>query len=251
MLRHAVLGAGGVGAFLGAALARAGREVILLMREESLAAYGGVVHVQSAVLGDFDAEVRAAPRLEEQVEIVWATTKAYQLADAVERVPADDATIVPPLNGLEHVELLRERFGADAVLAASMTVESERVEPGHVRQLSGFASVVLSPAPRAEEIRGELVDAGVRASIGADEASVLWRKLAILAPIALTTTLRGSSLDQVVADPAWRERLRACVHEMSAVAGADGVIVDADDIMETQALVDGIRAGEPSPASSG
>ena len=39
-MRHAVLGAGGVGAFLGAALARTGREVL---REESLERYDGVV----------------------------------------------------------------------------------------------------------------------------------------------------------------------------------------------------------------
>lgn len=39
-MRHAVPGAGGVGAFLGAALARAGRDVLLLTREESLARYG-------------------------------------------------------------------------------------------------------------------------------------------------------------------------------------------------------------------
>jgi hypothetical protein len=44
---------------------------------------------------------------------------------------------------------------------------------------------------------------GLSASIGEDEANVLWRKLALLAPIALATTLRGSTLDEVVADPAW------------------------------------------------
>ena len=46
-MRHAVLGAGGVGAFLGAALARAGREVLLVMRDESLPRYDGFVRVES------------------------------------------------------------------------------------------------------------------------------------------------------------------------------------------------------------
>jgi ketopantoate reductase len=87
MMRHAVLGAGGVGAFLGAALSRAGRDVLLLMREESLARYGGVVRVESVLLGDFEAEVPAAPRLERPVDVVWVATKATQLADALERVP--------------------------------------------------------------------------------------------------------------------------------------------------------------------
>jgi 2-dehydropantoate 2-reductase len=246
-MRHAVLGAGGVGAFLGAALARAGRDVLLLMREESLARYGGVVHVESAVLGDFEAEVPAAAALEEAMDVVWVATKAPQLADALERVleaPAEDSVVVPLLNGLDHPELLRRRFGPTRVLPASITIESERVEPGLVRQLSGFASVVLSPAPQAKDLRRELVDAGIAVTIGDSEASVLWRKLALLAPIALTTTLRGSRLGGVVADPSWQLRLEECVREVAAAAGADGVVIDAD------ALITQIESAPPELRSS-
>jgi 2-dehydropantoate 2-reductase len=193
-MRHAVLGAGGVGAFLAAALARARRDVLLLMRDESLAGYDGVVHVESAILGDFEAALPTAPTLERPVDALWVTTKATQLADALERVPADaarGAVVVPLLNGLDHVEVLRRRFGT--VLPAAIVIESERVRPGFVRQLSSFASIQLSPGPRAERVRSELEDAGLSVSIGESEADVLWRKLAVLAPIALTTTLRGST----------------------------------------------------------
>jgi 2-dehydropantoate 2-reductase len=293
MMRHAVLGAGGVGAFLGAALARAGREVLLLMREESLARYGGVVRIESALLGDFEVELPAAPTLERPVDVVWVVTKATQLAEALSRVPeaaAEDSVVVPLLNGLDHVELLRRRFGPTRVLPASITIESERVEPGLVRQLSSFASVTLSPVPQAEDLRAELVDAGIAASVGESEASVLWGKLAVLAPIALTTTLRSSELGGVVADPAWRPRLEACVREVAAAAREEGVVLDPEAMIAqiesappgirssmqkdreagrpteieaiggsvlraaarhgleapvTQALVDGIRAGEP------
>jgi 2-dehydropantoate 2-reductase len=299
-MRHAVLGSGGVGAFLGAALARVGRDVLLLMREESLARYDGVVHVESVLLGDFEAELPAAATLEQPVDVIWVATKATQLADAVERISegaARDGVIVPLLNGLEHVDLLRRRFGVAAVLPAAVAIESERVEPRRVRQLSGFAIVELAPGPRAEELRNELSDAGFVASVGASEASVLWRKLALLAPIALTTTLRGSALGGVVADPAWRDRLRRCLDEVVAVAREQGVLLDADTLIAqieavppefrssmqkdreagrpteidaiggsvrraavrhrvavatTQALVDGIQAGEPrgtSPAA--
>jgi 2-dehydropantoate 2-reductase len=215
------------------------------------------------------------------------------LADALERVPeggAEGSVIVPLLNGLDHVELLRRRFSVSSVLAASIVIESERVELGMVRQLSRFASVRLAPTPQAEDVQAEVVDAGIAASIGDSEAAVLWEKLAALAPIALTTTLRGSALGGVVADPVWRSRLRECIREVAAAATADGVAVDADamieriesvppelrssmqkdreagrpteidaiggsvlraaarhglDAPETQALVDGIRAGEP------
>jgi 2-dehydropantoate 2-reductase len=293
MMRHAVLGAGGVGAFLGAALARAGRDVLLLMREESLARYGGVVRVESVFLDDFETELPAAPALDGPADVVWVTTKAPYLAAALERVPegaAEDSVVVPLLNGLDHVELLRRRFGPTRVLPAAIVIESERVEPGRVRQLSPFASVRLSPGPRTDDLRDELVDAGITASVGESEAAVLWGKLALLAPIALTTTSRGSELGGVVADPAWRRRLEACVREVAAAAREDGVALDPEaliaqiestppgtrssmqkdreagrptevdaiggavlrasarhglDAPATQALVDGIRAGEP------
>jgi 2-dehydropantoate 2-reductase len=245
VLRHAVLGSGGVGAFLGAALARAGRHVLLLMREESLARYDGVVHVESALLGDFDAEVPATARLDRPVDVLWVTPKATQLVEALERTPAADGLVVVPLlNGLDHVELLRRHFGFEAVLPASIAVESERVRPGVVQQLSSFGIVRLAPGPRAEELRGELDDAGLDVSIGESEGSVLWRKLAMLAPIALTTTLRGSPLGGVVEDSAWRARLAGCIREVAATAQADGVEIDAD------ALISRIEGFPPNLRSS-
>jgi 2-dehydropantoate 2-reductase len=255
MMRHAVLGAGGVGLFLGAALARAGRDVLLLMREESLARYGGVVRVESALLGDFDAEVAAATTLERPVDVIWVATKATQLADAVERVPegaAQDAVVVPLLNGLDHVELLRWRYGRNAVLAATISIESERVEPGRVHELSGFAIAVLAPGPRAEEVRDELSKAGLDASIGDNEAGVLWRKLVLLAPIALTTTLRGSDLGGVAADPSWKPLLRQCVREVVAAARADGLDLDAETtIARIESIQPGLRSSMQKDREAG
>jgi 2-dehydropantoate 2-reductase len=251
MLRHAVLGAGGVGAFLSAALARAGRDVLLLMREESLARYDGVVRVESTLLGDFEVDVPARPSLDRQVDVVWVTTKATQLADALERLPVDEeAVIVPLLNGLDHVELLRRRYAS--VLAASIAMESERVSPGQVRQLSRFVVVVLSPAPQAEAIRAELDDAGLDASIGEDEAHVLWRKLALLAPIALTTTLRGSDLGGVMSDPAWRQRLEGCARDVAVAAASDGVELDAERMVaRIESIPPGLRSSMQKDREAG
>src|SRR5262245_10374994 len=236
-MRHAVLGAGGVGAFLGAALARVGRDVLLVLRDESLAHFDGVVHVESALLGDFDAQVSGVSALDETVDVLWVTTKAMQLATALERVRTGPEVVVPLLNGIDHVELLRERF--DTVLPASIAIESERVGPGVVRQLSPFAVVQLAPGPQAESLRKEVDDAGLTVSIGPSEADVLWRKLALLAPIALTTTLRASPLGGVIADPDWRGRLERCIREVAATANAEGVALDAD---ATVARIEGMPA---------
>jgi 2-dehydropantoate 2-reductase len=81
-MRHAVLGAGRIGALVGAALARAGADVVLLMRAETLAHYGGRLAVESAMLGDFEVAVPAAPRLDHEVDVLWVAAKAIHLAPA-------------------------------------------------------------------------------------------------------------------------------------------------------------------------
>lgn len=230
-MRHAILGAGGVGGFVGGALARAGRDVVLLLRPETLERYDGRLAVESVLLGDFEVEVPAASTLDRTVDVLWVTPKATQLDAALELVPRDalpDALVVPLLNGVDHVALLRQRFGADRVVPGAIYVESERAGVGRISQKTPFAEITLAPHERASAVCDEVADAGIPCRVGPSEADVLWRKLSVLAPIALTTTALGAPLSGVVGDPAWRRRLEACVREVAAVAAAEGVEVDAE-----------------------
>src|SRR5262245_40314280 len=100
------------------------------MRPESCAAYDGRLRVESVVLGDFEEEVPAATALDREVDVIWVMPKATQLDDALELVAPEataSTTVVPLLNGLDHVAVLRERYGTDAVLPGVVYVESERV----------------------------------------------------------------------------------------------------------------------------
>jgi len=252
-MRHGILGVGGVGGFIGGALARAGRDVVLLMRPETLAAYEGRLGVESVVLGDFDVEVPATSVLDREIDVLWVTPKATQLDAALELVPAHcigDCVVVPLLNGLDHVDVLREHFG-ERVLAASIAIESERVDVGRFRQKSAFAEVALAPGARAAQICGELTEAGLGCRVGASEAEVLWQKLAVLTPIALTTTALEAPLSSVVADPAWRPRLEGCVREVAAVAGAEGVAFDADAAMSRYEQIGDLRSSMQKDREAG
>jgi len=224
-LRHAVLGAGGVGLLVAGVLARAGRDVLLLLRPEALTAFDGTIAVESVVLGAFAAPARAAPRLDEPVDVLWVATKATALDAALELAPPERVRVaVPLLNGVEHVARLRERF--QHVVAASISVESERLAPGRVRQTSPFLRVVL--APGGEALAAELREAGLEdVSVGVGEAAVLWSKLAFLAPLALATSAAGGPLGAVLGDTGWRERFERCRAEVCAVAAAEGAPQDA------------------------
>lgn len=228
-MRHAILGAGGIGSLLGGALARAGRDVVLLLRPETLARHPGRIRVESAVLGDFEADVEIAAELDRKVDVVWVSPKAPGLEAALtlarpERVGT--AVVVPLLNGVDHVARLRERY--DRVLAAAIRVESERVEPGVVRQPTPFARVDLAPGSGCDEVAAELRAAGFQVEVGSDEPTVLWEKLALLGPLALTTTAAGVPAGAVQAAPEWSERLFACQREAVAVGEAEGAALDAE-----------------------
>src|SRR5207249_1440454 len=132
-MRHAILGAGGIGGLLGAALARAGYEVVLLMRPETLARYDGRHSLESMALGDFEVDVPAASGLTEVVDVLWVTTTATQLEAALALAPPErvgSGTVIPLLNGVDHVALLRARY--PTVVAGAIRVESERLSPTRI-----------------------------------------------------------------------------------------------------------------------
>ena len=70
-MRHAILGAGGVGGLVGGALARAGGHVLLLLRPRTLARYPRRLRVESVVLGDFEVDVATAAALDREVDVLW------------------------------------------------------------------------------------------------------------------------------------------------------------------------------------
>ena len=106
-MRHAVLGAGGVGGLVGGALAKAGHPVTLLVRTGRRDHYPGQLSVKSEMLGAFEAPVQIADLLDGHFDVVWITVKATALESALSAVPPEklnDSVLVPLLNGVDHVE---------------------------------------------------------------------------------------------------------------------------------------------------
>ena len=228
-MRHAILGAGGIGGLLAAALAREGADVVLLLRPDSLERYAGRLSVQSAVLGDFEADVPAAALLDRDVDALWVTTKATQLEASLTLAPPDRvgaAVVIPLLNGVDHLALLRTHYRN--VVAAAIRVESERLSPMRICQSSPFLRMELAGAePIADEVRA----AGIDCSLRTDELSLLWDKLAFLAPLALVTTALDAPLGAARED----ERYRGCQDETLAVARAEGAHIDEEALRALQA----------------
>jgi 2-dehydropantoate 2-reductase len=228
----AVLGPGGVGGFVAAALASSGADVVVVAREPTaeLIADRGIA-VRSVALGDFSARPAVVTSLSEPADVLLVATKAVGLAAALERIESAPTLTVPLLNGLEHMELLRARLGAQSVSAGVIRIESDNPAPGQVVQTSPSARVDLADGrPELGELLAALEQAcqraGIEVRLGGSERQVLWSKLCRLNALALTTSASDRPLGYVRSDPRWRSALEGAVSETAAVANADGARID-------------------------
>jgi 2-dehydropantoate 2-reductase len=221
-----------------AALERAAARVTVIAREETVAAIArDGIAVQSARLGELHARPEAVTALDRPVDALVVAVKAAGLDEAIERAQAEPHLVVPMLNGLDHVERLRRRFGPRAV-AATIRVESTRVAPARIEQTSPFLVVELASAdPRMRgslDAFADLLDgAGIPARVRESEADVMWGKLVRLCGLALATTAYDLPLGPIRSTPELRADLEGCIREAAAVAAADGSLQDpAETIAE-------------------
>jgi len=232
MASIAILGPGGVGGFLAAALTRAGEHVVVVARESTAASITERgIELRSHRLGDFNAWPRATAELRDPVDFLLIATKATTLDGALARIAAKPKLVLPLLNGLDHMSTLRERFGAETVAAGVIRIEADRPEPGRISQTSPFLEVEIASEHDAareqlETLAEKLARAGVPTAIGASEAQILWRKLIRLNALACTTSVADRRIGFIRSDPRWREALVGCMLEAATVARAEGAEID-------------------------
>jgi 2-dehydropantoate 2-reductase len=254
-MRHAILGAGGVGGLIGAVLAHAGEDVTLIVRPGTEQNYPHELSLDST-FGKIKAPVSVAASVARPFDVLWITVKATQLDDALNSAHPDVRVeaVVPLLNGIDHVEKLRQRFGSEKIIPATIAVESERTAPGIIVHRSPFVRFNL--ATRGKNLLATTVDAfrrfGFDCNFVEDERTLLWSKLVFLAPVALSTTAARSPIGNVINDPARSAQLGACVGEACAVARAAGATVDASAVLATiKALPPGMRSSMEKDVANG
>jgi 2-dehydropantoate 2-reductase len=230
----AILGPGGVGGFLAAALARGGEDVVVVAREETAAhLHRSGIEVQSVRLGSFTARPRVTAILKEEVDVLLVATKAPGLNAALERIAAQPQLVVPLLNGLDHMLLLRTWFVPARVAAGAIRIEADRPQAGRIIQTSPFLRVDLAsddPGPHGslQRLAATLERAGVPARIGPSEAQILWSKLVRLNALACTTSAADQPIGFIRTDTEWRAALVDCLAEGAAVARAEGADIDTE-----------------------
>ncbi len=243
-MKHAILGAGAIGGLMATALGFVGEDVILIVRPEKISGYPKTLSLQQPER-TITAAVHVAVKLTAPVDVLWIATKAYQLESALKSVETSPRLIVPLLNGVDHIAVLRSRFGDKSVVPATIAVGADRIAEGKFVQGS---IVRLTLAASSEPMLGELL-ARLQERVGficgfvANEQTLLWSKLCFLAPFALVTSASGNDKGGIFADPEWKRKLYAAIEEATAVANASGAEIDAATIEKIMApMPDAMRS---------
>lgn len=251
-----VMGAGAVGSYYGALLARDGHDVTLVARGAHLAALGdaGRIAVREADGSRWEAPVTAlaAPAGPAPDLVVVATKSHHTLAAAEVLSPwlPRGVTVLSLQNGVENVGRLGSVLGADRVLGGIAFVGLRVEEPGVVdHEAEGW---VRMGDPAGDSPRGRAAYALLAPSwdvaLVDDIVHAQWHKLLWNAGFNAICAVTGATAGEALATPGSEALVRAAMWEVVAVAARHGVTLTADDVDEMAAPNAELRDYHPSTA---
>ncbi len=225
------MGAGAVGCYYGAMLARAGHELVLIGRPQHVDAVlrdGLLLETKSfqarlPVGASVDAAaVRGAKLVLVCVKSPDTEQAAREMAPRLER----DAQVLSLQNGVDNAERLERELGRQ-VIPAVVYVACEMAGPGHIRH-HGRGELVIGPGAASAELAALFAAASVPAQISADVMGALWAKLIVNCAYNALSAISQLPYGRLVQGEGVKEVMRDVVEECLAVARAAQVRVPED-----------------------
>lgn len=255
-MRIGVFGAGAIGGFIAAALARSGVDVFAVARGAHLDAIRrGGLRVESD-LGEFTVNIAAAADLREfdDLDYVLVTFKSHQwdgVLPQFEKAVKGNTAFVTLQNGLpfwyergralESVDpggRILQTLPYERIIGGVVHASGHMVEPGFIHQSGGMlyplGELDGSTTPRITALAEAFLQAGMHAPIEADIRRFIWRKLVNNTGLNPISALTRSTVRKMLHDDGVRPVLRAIIEEALSVARASGVDpgVDANERLQ-------------------
>ena len=239
-MRVAVVGAGGVGGYIGIRLHQAGHDVGFLLRGRTLDA----VRRQGLSLRNSlgDAHI-AAPRASDNAgdlgiaDVVLVTVKLYDLpalAPRLKPLVGDHTAVLPLQNGVDSFDLLAQALPPDRLLKGTATIKSFVESPGVIVCKSAFCKIRFGEPDNTRIGRTADILALLQSGLGIDVAiaddidAELWRKFFMLASMSAVSCMARARIGDILDSPPARALAVAAALEAAAVGRAEGVNLPAD-----------------------
>jgi 2-dehydropantoate 2-reductase len=253
-MKFAVVGAGAIGAYVGASLARGGAEVVLIARGAHLAALRDRGVTVKSERGDFTAHPAATDDIASvgPVDVVVLAVKAHQIAPILPQLNAlfhDDTAVISMQNGIPWWYFFGEGGAHDGHVLRSVdpdgsisaTIDHRRIvgsvvyssteieSPGVIRHIEGTRYSLGDPgrgvSERTQRIADAFVAGGLKAPVEHDLRPDIWLKVLGNVSFNPISALTRATLVEMCDDPAVEPVVEAMMHEANTLAEALGVTI--------------------------
>lgn len=209
-MRILVVGAGAVGGYFGGRLLEKGVDVTFLVRERRKRE----LEERGLVIRSVHGDAVLAPKLiasgerTEPFDLVVFSNKAYHLAGAIADAKpyvGETTIILPLLNGMAHMDVLRESFGDDKVLGGLCFIETTLNEKGEIVQTSPAHEVRFGEwsgerTGRVKALESLFAGANARFRLSERIVSDMWNKYLFIATMSGVTTLFRAPIGPIRSD---------------------------------------------------
>jgi len=247
-MRILVVGAGATGGYFGGRLLENQQDVTFLVRPARAAKLAETGLTIRSSTGDFHRDAPptvTAAALNSHYDLILLSCKAYDLGQAIDDIAAavgPNTTILPLLNGMQHMDRLDERFGAERVLGGQCVIAATVDSEGMVRHLNTSHSLTYGERDGSESARMAAISKAMQGAKFDARASNtilqdMWDKWVFLATLAGITCLMRAAVGDIMRAPGGREAtlalLEACrsVAEHAGHAPQDTVLAKARGVL--------------------
>ena len=232
LLSVAVMGAGSVGCYFGALLARAGHSVTLIGRASHMQAINehglrlqtatAVIHVPVTTSTSADAVAGA-----DVVLLCVKSTDTEAAAAQIKPHLASHTQVLSLQNGVDNDQRLRQVLSNQPVAAAVVYVATAMAGLGHVRHF-GRGELVIAPCPQGDAIAQQFSAAHIPTQVSGCVLATLWQKLIINCVYNALSALTQQPYGWLVAQDGVPAVMQDIASECKTVALADGVKLPAN-----------------------
>lgn len=227
-MKALVVGAGSVGGYFGGRLTAAGRDVTFLVHPRRAAQLAeGLTIIRKGEETRIPVKLITTGEAAGGFDVILLAVKAYQLDAAIEDFGvyvSERTVILPVLNGMKHVDILRSRFGASHVIGGIAKIASTLDERGRILDQANFHDLVYGEwsgerSGRILALDGFMTGAGFEARLSTDIERDMWEKWGMLASLAAVTCLMDGDIGQVARAPLGIDFVESLFGEVLAAIG--------------------------------
>jgi len=249
-MKIAIMGAGAIGAYVGARLVQAGHDVSLIARGDHLKAIqknGLSIESPLGEVNGLPVPATDDPANIGMVDLVIFTVKLWDTeiaARAMQPLVGPRTRIVTLQNGIDSVAAISRHVAGDQVVGGVIYLFAVIDRPGVVRNSGGVRKLIVS-ADNANPIIAHLADAlnqapGIESLLSEDIRRTIWQKYIRLVPLSAAAALTRRPIGDIRDNITTRNFLLSLLQELVAVANSQGQDFPDKEVNEGMEFYDGL-----------